>query len=637
MKTFLNILLCSLLLSLSVSQAFALAQEDAEAAAEEKYPLYQDGEEVVVVFGVGREPVKTYRGIYHPVGKTQIRIGRDTFKLKDLPERIRARFEPSLNARLRKEEVEHLMATEQSRSGTSMKSTSRNPVESSPSQVESLPVAPAVSSDAGGMREKAKEARAAADWAFKRCEELQIRQLCKDIMLDADLAFQHGREAYVSIKVGKDQAVANFQKAEQLCNQAIASGLSRLESDAREAMKNRQWEQARSHAVWAAKIDSTKGEELLLLTDHAEADWYWQCAEAAMKKRDWKLARENRKALSKLDQERGRELSSLINQTEAEYCYTQVAKGLQTGNTVDLRKQTSRLAEINGEYAWGLLIKAVEEIVEYAIAQKKWALAREVVSKLERDNNTLARELNAMITVSEADHCAQNAITGLQQNKGEIFAPSFSRLLEIDTTRAKEILGQSTEAIAVCYADAMDKCLANNEWDKARRYAQDFSKFITTEFDVKFAETINGDEYQKRTKRILVLLKQHEWIAAKEEAEKIKKFNSMQGQLLLSQIASAEHQAKAEAARRAEMERIAAAQRAEQARAANRRVCANCRGKGFVEGNGFKYKCRDCGGTGEPGFATQYIDSTGRHRSEMEQMIGNMMGTFGGGGGIFGQ
>ena len=125
MKTFLNILLCSLLLSLSVSQAFALAQEDAEAAAEEKYPLYKDGEEVVVVFGVGREPVKTYRGIYHPVGKTQIRIGRDTFKLKDLPERIRARFEPSLNARLRKEEVEHLMATEQSRSGTSMKSTSR--------------------------------------------------------------------------------------------------------------------------------------------------------------------------------------------------------------------------------------------------------------------------------------------------------------------------------------------------------------------------------------------------------------------------------------------------------------------------------------------------------------------------------
>ena len=260
--TFSSLLLWVMILSVIVSQAFAITQEEAEAAAAEKYPLYQDGEEVVVVFGVGRSPVRTYRGIYRSVSKTQIQIGWDTFKLKDLPERIRARFEPTLNARLRKEEVKRLMDTEQGRSGASAKPASRKPAEDSPSQVVSAPAARP--SDGAAMREKAKEARAAADAAFKRCEELQIRQLCRDIMLEADRAFQHGREAFLSIKVGKEQAIENFQKAEQLCNQAIAMGLARLVADAKADIQNRQWGPARARATWAAKFDSARGEELLL-------------------------------------------------------------------------------------------------------------------------------------------------------------------------------------------------------------------------------------------------------------------------------------------------------------------------------------------------------------------------------------
>ena len=76
-----------------------------------KYPLYQEGERVEFSFAHGNEPRRTYKGAYRKdAGPHKIWIGRNMLNKDDLPEIIRARFDPELNAKCRQREVDrHLL------------------------------------------------------------------------------------------------------------------------------------------------------------------------------------------------------------------------------------------------------------------------------------------------------------------------------------------------------------------------------------------------------------------------------------------------------------------------------------------------------------------------------------------------
>lgn len=61
--------------------------------------------------------------------------------------------------------------------------------------------------------------------------------------------------------------------------------------------------------------------------------------------------------------------------------------------------------------------------------------------------------------------------------------------------------------------------------------------------------------------------------------------------------------------------------------------CADCTGRGmrnvYFNGRWYQVKCRSCNGTGGNIGTNEYIDSSGmRHRSQMEQSLGRMLGTY---------
>ncbi|MBQ4479737.1 MAG: hypothetical protein II943_03770 [Victivallales bacterium] len=65
---------------------------------EEEYPLYKENEIVEISFapreGVAR---RTYRGSFKKIGRFKLTIGKDFLSMDELPEKIRARFDPDLN------------------------------------------------------------------------------------------------------------------------------------------------------------------------------------------------------------------------------------------------------------------------------------------------------------------------------------------------------------------------------------------------------------------------------------------------------------------------------------------------------------------------------------------------------------
>ncbi len=85
---------------------FQALYEQEVKEAELKYPLYKEGERVEISFAHGNEPSRTYRGTYkNGAGRHKIWIGRDMLNKDDLPELIRARFDPELNAQCRQREI----------------------------------------------------------------------------------------------------------------------------------------------------------------------------------------------------------------------------------------------------------------------------------------------------------------------------------------------------------------------------------------------------------------------------------------------------------------------------------------------------------------------------------------------------
>lgn len=109
---------------------------------------------------------------------------------------------------------------------------------------------------------------------------------------------------------------------------------------------------------------------------------------------------------------------------------------------------------------------------------------------------------------------------------------------------------------------------------------------------------------------------------------------------LKTQLAE-EKQREREREREREQE-VAASYRSSNYSSSSHRVCADCGGAGRVNAwNSYlrKYivvRCQSCGGTGAAGYTTDYIEGGQRHRSRFEQDLGRMLGTGGGGGGIFG-
>lgn len=69
---------------------------------EDTYPLYQEGQNVEISYSIGNEPRRTYIGTYRKNGRFRIFVGRNSMNLKDLPELLRARFDPELNEQCRK-------------------------------------------------------------------------------------------------------------------------------------------------------------------------------------------------------------------------------------------------------------------------------------------------------------------------------------------------------------------------------------------------------------------------------------------------------------------------------------------------------------------------------------------------------
>ena len=71
------------------------------------------------------------------------------------------------------------------------------------------------------------------------------------------------------------------------------------------------------------------------------------------------------------------------------------------------------------------------------------------------------------------------------------------------------------------------------------------------------------------------------------------------------------------------------------------RICADCGGKGtvnvWIRNVGYvSRRCRSCSGSGKAHYASDYLQDGRRVRSQMDQDLGRMMGTGGGGMGIFG-
>lgn len=78
--------------------------------AEEKYPLYKQGETVEITFAYGNEPRRTYRGTFRLEGPFKIWIGRTMLNKNDLPDLIRPRFYTDLNREARAREIDkHLL------------------------------------------------------------------------------------------------------------------------------------------------------------------------------------------------------------------------------------------------------------------------------------------------------------------------------------------------------------------------------------------------------------------------------------------------------------------------------------------------------------------------------------------------
>ena len=82
-------------------------QKVEEALAEIDYPLYQENDIVEISFSpTERVARRTFSGAFKRVGRFKLNIGKDLLGLNDLPEKLRARFDPDLNRRAREQALD---------------------------------------------------------------------------------------------------------------------------------------------------------------------------------------------------------------------------------------------------------------------------------------------------------------------------------------------------------------------------------------------------------------------------------------------------------------------------------------------------------------------------------------------------
>ena len=79
-------------------------QKIEEALAEIDYPLYHENDLVEISFSPTENVARrTYSGAFKRIGRFKLSIGKDILGLNDLPEKLRARFDPDLNRRAREQ------------------------------------------------------------------------------------------------------------------------------------------------------------------------------------------------------------------------------------------------------------------------------------------------------------------------------------------------------------------------------------------------------------------------------------------------------------------------------------------------------------------------------------------------------
>ena len=82
-------------------------QKVEEALAEIDYPLYHENDLVEISFSPTENVARrTYAGAFKRIGRFKLSIGKDILGLNDLPEKLRARFDPELNRRAREQVLE---------------------------------------------------------------------------------------------------------------------------------------------------------------------------------------------------------------------------------------------------------------------------------------------------------------------------------------------------------------------------------------------------------------------------------------------------------------------------------------------------------------------------------------------------
>lgn len=100
---------------------FEKKRQEEIAAAKERYPLYREGQRVSIQFRTGNTPMRTYTGVFRNCGSARIWISQKTVVKADMPEEIRARFEPELNAAVIEREVNKIMEVFTNRRSKSMR------------------------------------------------------------------------------------------------------------------------------------------------------------------------------------------------------------------------------------------------------------------------------------------------------------------------------------------------------------------------------------------------------------------------------------------------------------------------------------------------------------------------------------
>ena len=539
-------------------------EQQAIAAAEAKYPLYHEGESIVITFARDKGSRVSYHGVYRILSPTRIQIGKNYVTLADLPEEIRARFDAELNARMRDEEINNFLWKENvSRSSSSIPAPS--PLESPAASDEAeAPLDYPQNAGASGDRDAATAARQTAEDTMNRADEVRARDLAPALCLDARSNWEWGRNAFRARDFEK--ATEFYGEAERLYRQAIEEGRQKLERDAATALAQEEWQTVRDIANWMDKFDPARGAEMLRQADQTESDTHYSRGEAALARGDWTVARQFADLLYFLDKERCMELKRRANRGEADALIGRIEQEIQRKNWSGARNFSKQLQAFFPNESTAMLAKVdraeaddAAARVRRAIQQKEWTGARQNCRRLKelfaKEGDALFAEINR----AEADDAAARVRRAIQQNDWTGARQNCKRLKELFPGEEAEMVREVDRAeVAYCIGQAK-KAIKDHEWSKARTHIQRVTVIEphNAEASKLLAKTDQGEEdelYNEATQA----LRAKNWQLLSQKAHALAGLNAARAKPFLEQLSKHEEEERKRLAKEAEQNRAKA-------------------------------------------------------------------------------